>query len=197
MSRGTGTLRSRRNTFGEARSMRPVGRGNRGKQVVDIQTRLAALGYFLGDEGRRRVLRTPHRERHPGVSAAAAALRRRDRRRQHLDRAGRGRLPAGRSACSTCACLTCAATTCSICNAGSTSSASIAGPSTASSRPLLEVAVTEFQRNAGLNVDGIVGETTLDRLRRLQKVGDDGRGGQHPRPHGRLRGTAALCPACG
>ena len=41
----------RRNSFGEARLMRPVGRGNRGKQVVDIQTRLATLGYFLGDEG--------------------------------------------------------------------------------------------------------------------------------------------------
>jgi N-acetylmuramoyl-L-alanine amidase len=36
----------------------------------------------------------------------------------------------------------------------------------------LEVAVTEFQRNAGLTVDGIVGETTLDRLHRLQKAGD-------------------------
>ena len=31
--------------------MRPVGRGDRGKSVVDIQTRLAALGYFLGREG--------------------------------------------------------------------------------------------------------------------------------------------------
>lgn len=40
--------------------------------------------------------------------------------------------------------------------------------------PALEVAVTEFQRNAGLNVDGIVGETTLDCLRRLHKSGDDG-----------------------
>ena len=40
--------------------------------------------------------------------------------------------------------------------------------------PALEVAVTEFQRNAGLNVDGIVGETTLDRLRRLHKIGPDG-----------------------
>jgi N-acetylmuramoyl-L-alanine amidase len=37
------------------------------------------------------------------------------------------------------------------------------------------VAVTEFQRNAGLNVDGIVGETTVDRIRRLQKLGDEGR----------------------
>ena len=35
--------------------------------------------------------------------------------------------------------------------------------------PALEVAVTEFQRNTGLNVDGIVGETTLDRLKRLHK----------------------------
>jgi N-acetylmuramoyl-L-alanine amidase len=41
--------------------------------------------------------------------------------------------------------------------------------------PVLEVAVTEFQRNAGLNVDGIVGETTVDRIRRLHKLGDDGR----------------------
>jgi N-acetylmuramoyl-L-alanine amidase len=41
--------------------------------------------------------------------------------------------------------------------------------------PALEVAVTEFQRNAGLNVDGIVGETTLDRLRRLRQVDPDGR----------------------
>ncbi|OFW59658.1 MAG: hypothetical protein A2133_00940 [Actinobacteria bacterium RBG_16_64_13] len=40
--------------------------------------------------------------------------------------------------------------------------------------PALEVAVTEFQRNAGLNVDGIVGETTLDRLWRLHKTGPDG-----------------------
>lgn len=36
--------------------------------------------------------------------------------------------------------------------------------------PPLEEAVTDFQRNAGLNVDGIVGETTLDRLRRLRQV---------------------------
>jgi len=35
--------------------------------------------------------------------------------------------------------------------------------------PALEVAVTEFQRNSGLNVDGIVGETTFDRLKRLHK----------------------------
>ena len=31
--------------------MRPVGRGDTGKRVVDIQTRLAALGYYLGNEG--------------------------------------------------------------------------------------------------------------------------------------------------
>jgi len=36
--------------------------------------------------------------------------------------------------------------------------------------PPVEEAVTDFQRNAGLNVDGIVGETTLDRLRRLRQV---------------------------
>jgi N-acetylmuramoyl-L-alanine amidase len=46
--------------------------------------------------------------------------------------------------------------------------------------PALELAVTEFQRNTGLNVDGIVGETTLDRLRRLQKAGDEGYVGNIP-----------------
>ena len=46
--------------------------------------------------------------------------------------------------------------------------------------PALEVAVTDFQRNAGLNVDGIVGETTLDRLRRLRQVNPDGRVGGIP-----------------
>jgi N-acetylmuramoyl-L-alanine amidase len=40
--------------------------------------------------------------------------------------------------------------------------------------PALEVAVTEFQRNAGLNVDGIVGETTFDRIRRLRQVNHEG-----------------------
>lgn len=44
----------------------------------------------------------------------------------------------------------------------------------------LEIAVTEFQRNAGLNVDGIVGDTTLDRLHRLQKQGEEGRPGNIP-----------------
>jgi peptidoglycan hydrolase-like protein with peptidoglycan-binding domain len=48
---GTGSRESAARTLGKARLMRPVGRGNAGKQVVDIQTRLAALGYFLGKEG--------------------------------------------------------------------------------------------------------------------------------------------------
>jgi N-acetylmuramoyl-L-alanine amidase len=46
--------------------------------------------------------------------------------------------------------------------------------------PALEVAVTEFQRNAGLNVDGIVGETTLGRLRRLRQVNPEGHVGGIP-----------------
>ena len=46
--------------------------------------------------------------------------------------------------------------------------------------PPLEEAVTDFQRNAGLNVDGIVGETTLDRLRRLRQVNQPEHGGGIP-----------------
>ncbi len=56
--------------------------------------------------------------------------------------------------------------------------------------PELEVAVTEFQRNAGLNVDGIVGETTLDRLRRLHKTSDEGRAGNIP---DRMNGYVGKC----
>lgn len=39
--------------------------------------------------------------------------------------------------------------------------------------PALEEAVVEFQRNAGLNVDGIVGESTLERLRLLRKQSEE------------------------
>ena len=83
------------------------------------------------------------------------------------------------------------------CSADWTNWVSTAARWTASSRPLLEVAVTEFQRNAGLNVDGIVGETTIDRIRRLQKVGDERPAGQHPGPYGRLRRAESLSRAAG
>ncbi len=147
--------------------------------MVDIQTRLAALGYFLGSEGADGMF-GPHTE-----SAIRAFQQRRllfadglveDNTWTELVEAGykpgdrllylrvpymRGddvlyvqrRLDELGFAC---------------------------GPVDGIFSPALEVAVTEFQGNTGLNVDGIVGETTLDRLRLLQKIGDDGYVGSIP-----------------
>jgi N-acetylmuramoyl-L-alanine amidase len=58
--------------------------------------------------------------------------------------------------------------------------------------PPLEEAVTDFQRNAGLNVDGIVGETTLDRLRRLRQVNQPEEGGGIPDRMDGYVGTRSL-----
>lgn len=154
--------------------MRPVGRGNTGKQVVDIQTRLAALGHFLGDEGADGFF-GPHTE-----SAIRAFQQQRllfadgvveDNTWTELVEAGYQpgdrllylRVPymRGDDVLYLQRRLDELGFDC--------------GPVDGIFSPLLEVAVTEFQRNAGLNVDGIVGETTVDRIRRLQKVGDEGR----------------------
>ena len=152
--------------------MRPVGRGNTGKQVVDIQTRLAALGYFLGREGADGFF-GPHTE-----SAIRAFQQQRllfadgiveDNTWMELVEAGYQpgdrllylRVPymRGDDVLYLQRRLDELGFDC--------------GPVDGIFSPLLEVAVTEFQRNAGLNVDGIVGETTLDRMRRLQKIGDE------------------------
>ena len=44
------------------------------------------------------------------------------------------------------------------------------GPEDGIFGPLTDAALTEFQRNAGVNVDGIVGEATLAHLRRIRKA---------------------------
>ena len=148
--------------------MRPVGRGDIGKQVVDIQTRLAALGYFLGREGADGFF-GPHTE-----MAIRAFQQKRllffdgvveDNTWTELVEAGYQlgdrllylRVPymRGDDVLSLQRRLDEFGFDC--------------GPVDGIFSPALEVAVTEFQRNAGLNVDGIVGETTLDRLRRLHK----------------------------
>jgi len=151
--------------------MRPVGRGNRGKQVVDIQTRLAALGYFLGREGADGFF-GPHTE-----SAIRAFQQRRllyadglveDNTWTELVEAGYKpgdrllylRVPNMRG------------DDVLFLQRRLDELGFDSGPVDGIFSPRLEVAVTDFQRNAGLTVDGIVGESTLDRLRRLQKVGD-------------------------
>lgn len=159
--------------------MRPVRRGDKGKQVVDIQTRLAALGYFLGREGADGVY-GPHTE---------AAVRTFQQQRllyangvvdentwtelveagfKPGDRLLYLRVPymRGDDVLYLQRCLDELGFDC--------------GPLDGIFSPPLEVAVTEFQRNAGLNVDGIVGETTLERLRLLKKEGLDNRPGGIP-----------------
>jgi N-acetylmuramoyl-L-alanine amidase len=151
--------------------MRPVGRGKTGKQVVDIQTRLAALGYFLGREGADGFF-GPHTE-----NAIRAFQQRRllyadgiveDNTWMELVEAGYQpgdrllylRVPYMRG------------DDVLYLQRRLDELGFDSGPVDGIFSPLLEVAVTEFQRNAGLTVDGIVGETTFDRLKRLQKVGD-------------------------
>lgn len=152
--------------------MRPVGRGDTGKQVVDIQTRLAALGYFLGSEGADGVF-GPHTE-----NAIRAFQQSRlifsdgvveDNTWTELVEAGYEpgerllymRVPHMRGD-------DVLFVQRRLCELGFD-----CGPVDGIFSPALEVAVTEFQRNAGLNVDGIVGETTLDRLLRLKKIGPE------------------------
>jgi N-acetylmuramoyl-L-alanine amidase len=159
--------------------MRPVGRGNRGKQVVDIQTRLAALGFQLGREGADGMF-GPHTE---------VAIREFQQRRllvadgivgentwTELVEAGHKpgdrllylRVPfmRGDDVLYLQRRLDELGFDC--------------GPVDGIFSPALEVAVSEFQRNAGLNVDGIVGETTFAALRRLQKVQAEGQAGNIP-----------------
>ncbi len=153
--------------------MRPLCRGDRGKHVVDVQTRLAALNYFLGKEGADGFF-GPNTEN---------AIREFQQRRLLL-----------------CDGVVGGNTWTELVEAGYEPGDRLlylrvpymrgddvlylqrrlnelgfdCGLSDGIFAPGLEVAVTEFQRNAGLNVDGIVGETTLDQLRRLRQVDHEG-----------------------
>jgi N-acetylmuramoyl-L-alanine amidase len=149
--------------------MRPVGRGDRGKRVVDVQTRLAAVDYFLGREGADGLF-GPHTE-----NAIRAFQQQRllladgvveDNTWTELVEAGYEpgerllylRVPYMRG------------DDVLYLQRRLNELGFDSGPVDGIFGPPLEEAVTEFQRNAGLNVDGIVGETTLDRLRRLRQV---------------------------
>jgi N-acetylmuramoyl-L-alanine amidase len=156
-------------TRGVRGAMRPVGRGDRGKRVVDVQTRLAALGYFLGREGADGLF-GPHTE-----TAIRAFQQRRllfadglveDNTWTELVEAGYEpgerllylRVPYMRG------------DDVLYLQRRLNELGFDTGPVDGIFGPPLEEAVTDFQRNAGLNVDGIVGETTLDRLRRLRQI---------------------------
>ncbi len=149
--------------------MRPVSRGDRGKEVVDIQTRLRALGYSLGAEGA---------DGHFGPKTELVAREFQQRRLIESDgvvgentwselvEAGYSegdrllylRLPhmRGDDVLSIQRRLN---------ELGFDS-----GPENGIFGPAVELALIELQRNAGLPLDGIVGEVTLAQLRRLRKL---------------------------
>ena len=150
--------------------MRPVGRGDTGKRVVDIQTRLAALDYHLGNEGADGVF-GPNTEKAirafqqgrllcaGGIVEANTWTELVEAGYKPGDRLLYLRVPhlRGDDVLSLQRSLDELGFDC--------------GPVDGIFSPSLELAVTEFQRNTGLNVDGIVGDTTWDRIRLLQKAG--------------------------
>ena len=149
--------------------MRPVGRGHRGKQVVDIQTRLAGLGYFLGGEGADGFF-GPHTENAIRAFQQTRLLNAdgivEDNTWTELVEAGYKvgerllylRVPFVRG------------DDVLYLQRALDELGFDSGPVDGIFTPALEVAVTEFQRNAGLIVDGIVGDTTFDRLHHLRQV---------------------------
>ena len=113
--------------------MRDLSLGDRGKEVSDVQTRLRRQGFELGREGVDGFFGPQHRNSRQGVPAAAWPARRRRGGRQHLARAGRGRLRARRPAALPARAQPFAATTCSPSRSSSTCWASTPAPSAASS----------------------------------------------------------------
>ena len=78
--------------------MRNLFRGDRGKEVLDVQTRLRGQGFELGREGVDGYLRPQYRARGGSFQQRRWPSRGRRRRRQHVARAGRVRLRPGRQA---------------------------------------------------------------------------------------------------
>lgn len=149
--------------------MRPVRKGHRGKHVVDIQTRLAALGYFLGGEGAdgffgthtENAIRAFQQTRllySDGVVDENTWTELVEAGYQVGDRLLYLRVPYMRG------------DDVLYLQRRLDELGFDSGPVDGIFTPALEVAVTEFQRAAGLIVDGIVGDTTFDRLHHLRQL---------------------------
>ena len=157
--------------------MRTLTLGDRGKEVSDVQKRLHALGYELGNEGLDGFLGPAQPARPAGVPAGARSARRRHPRAQHLARAGRGRLRASATVCSTCACPTFRGDDVLALQVKLNLLGFNAGPERGIFDTAVERALIDFQRNAGLPSDGIVGDDTLRKLDALRKA-ESGREGK-------------------
>jgi N-acetylmuramoyl-L-alanine amidase len=147
--------------------MRPVVRGDRGKEVVDVQTRLRALGFLLGREGA---------DGHFGPNTERAVKQFQQHRLLQVDgivgentwtelvEAGHKigerllylRVPYMRGD-------DVLALQRQLNELGFDS-----GPEDGIFGPATEGGLVEFQRNAGINLDGIIGESTLAHLSRIR-----------------------------
>jgi len=172
--------------------MRPVRKGDRGKQVVDIQTRLAALGYFLGREGADGLF-GPHTE------TAVRTFQQRRLLCAHgvvdentwMELVEAGYKPGDRLLYLRIPYLRGDDVLYLQRRLGELGFD--CGPVDGIFSPAVEAAVLDFQKNVGLSVDGIVGETTLECLRRLQKVGDASRAGNIPDRMNGYMGCREIC----
>ncbi|NLT35013.1 MAG: hypothetical protein GXX83_03845 [Gaiellales bacterium] len=154
--------------------MRPVRRGNRGSEVLDIQTRLQALGYRPGQEGidgvfgpqTERAVRAFQQQRlilvdgivgeNTWMELVEAGYRLGDRLlylRQPFMR--------GDDVLTIQQILNELGFDC--------------GPEDGIFRQRTEDGLMEFQRNTGLNTDGMVGEATIAQLKRLKKSAPEGK----------------------
>jgi len=171
--------------------VRPVSRGDRGKEVVDIQTRLRALGYSLGREGAdghfgpktERAARGFQQSRlilADGVVGENTWAELVEAGYAEGDRLLYLRLPylRGDDVLGLQRRLS---------ELGFDS-----GPEDGIFGPVTEAALIDLQRNAGLNVDGIVGEATLAHLRRIRKAEPEGQGRKIPDRMNGYVGTASL-----
>lgn len=147
--------------------MRPVTTGDRGKEVVDVQTRLRALGFSLGREGAdghfgpntERAVREFQQQRlllADGVVGENTWTELVEAGHEIGERLLYLRVPhmRGDDVLQVQRMLN---------ELGFDS-----GPEDGIFGPFTEGALTEFQRNAGVNLDGIVGEFTLAHLRRIR-----------------------------
>jgi N-acetylmuramoyl-L-alanine amidase len=147
--------------------MRPVVRGDRGKEVVDVQTRLRSVGFTLGREGA---------DGHFGPNTERAVKQFQQHRLLLVDG------------------IVAENTWTELVEAGHKIGERLlylrvpymrgddvltfqrqlnelgfdSGPEDGIFGPLTENALLEFQRNAGINLDGIVGESTLAHLGRIR-----------------------------
>ena len=156
--------------------MRDLSRGDRGKEVLDVQTRLRGQGFELGREGVDGFYGPTPR---PPSSRSSSAATCSPTASWAPTPGASWSSPATRSAtaCCTCASRRSAATTCSQLQVKLNLLGFNAGPERGVHDEEVERAVLDFQRNAGLPPDGIVGESTLTKLEAVRKA-ESGREGK-------------------